>query len=337
MRTICLILFAFFVFSCVEGQRRRRRSPRSALSALDTPRLNQGPARFNMLGMGFTYLEGALPPCTHLRIWDSGATWNKIHKGPNEYDWSVLDAQVDRAQGKYITYVIGSTPTWAAKAVQPHYKDWVGGPGSNSVPRNMADFTNFVQQLAQRYKGRIRAYEVWNEPQLVEFFFPYSDIPTLVGMTVAARNVIRRIDPNALVLSASIIPRPSSGGMRKASLYLRELARHNWPVDGISAHIYPESGRGADRWLELARDMMSTLRRLGTPTRLMRRVWVTETLFGLLGDAPADMATTVRDMYNGAKQLGITQIYWYAWNRPDLKGSLLADGSPTFTAIMQNQ
>ena len=70
-------------------------------------------------GMGFNDLSGwPGDGITHIRIWDSGAAWCNIHKGVDDYDWSVLDAEVAQAQAIYpgvqFTYAIGGTPAWLA-------------------------------------------------------------------------------------------------------------------------------------------------------------------------------------------------------------------------------
>lgn len=224
--------------------------------------------------------------------------------------------------------------------------------GSNSVPRDLNDFETFITNLVQRFAGRIQAYEIWNEPQSATFLYvcffalfffvffliallqPIQDSPVLAQMTAAAYRIIKRIDPRALVLSASVLPRPGSGGMQRAGHYLRALKRLGWPVDVFTVHIYPESGLGAKRWVQLLKITQRGFQMLRAPTKPL---WVTETLFGLNGSAPSDMTTTVNEMYDEAKRLGVGNIYWYAWNRPDLGGSLIADGTPTWTAILASQ
>ena len=130
-----------------------------------------------MIGMGFTGgVDEAWPSeVTHVRLWDQGVHWGAIHTAPDTYDWSVLDALVAKAAGKTIVYVIGACPRWLAKYPDnPHYAPWLG-PGSNSMPYSLDEANKFAWNLATRYKGRIKAYEVWNEPQLADFLYPYND------------------------------------------------------------------------------------------------------------------------------------------------------------------
>ena len=287
-----------------------------------------------MIGMNFSggFLEPWPDEVTHVRLWDNGIAWKDIHLGPDNYMWGALDAFVEKAAGKHITYVIGATPRWLAKYPdQPHYAPWLG-PGSNSMPYSLDEANKFAWNLATRYKGRIKAYEVWNEPQLADFLYPYNDTEcnALASMTKRFYSTIKACDPAALVLAASVLPRESSGGMNKARRYLSAMQRKDWNVDAFTCHIYPEVGYWAPRWKSMLSDTASTLQSMGAPTS---KLWITETLLGLLGPALTDAAaidTAVKAIYEGD---GGRFVFWYAWNRPDLGGTLINDASPTWTSI----
>jgi len=60
-------------------------------------------------------------------------------------------------------------------------------------------------------------------------------------MTARAYSTIHSINPGAMVLSASMLPRASSGGMSKAQMYLDAIAANGWNVDAFATHIYPDN------------------------------------------------------------------------------------------------
>jgi hypothetical protein len=288
-----------------------------------------------MIGMHVTTAAGwdALPAeVTHLRLWDVGVTWRDIHVGPDSYNWTRLDSLVDKAGGRHLTYVIAATPAWLAKYPEnPHAAPWLG-KGSNSMPWSVEEFNKFVWNLATRYKGRIRAYEVWNEPQLADFLYPYTDAEcnTLATMTKRAYRTIKECDPDALVLAASVLPRDSSGGMKRAGRYLSALARKDWPVDAFTCHIYPEPGTWGPRWRTMLDDVIAGLKARSAPTS---RIWITETAFGLLAPAITDAEAidkAVRAVYDAA---GKRFVHWYAWDRPDLGGPLIAGHTAAWSSI----
>lgn len=265
---------------------------------------------------------------SHIRLWDCGVHWGAIHLGPGRYDWDKLDRLVNLANGRHLTYVLAGTPRWLAlNPGQAGYAPWLG-EGSNSQPADLAHWREFVHAVAARYKGRIHAYEVWNEPALREFWWPYnrSTLSTLAVMTTAAKDQIRRVDPVVPVLAASILPRPSSGGMKRSRLYLEALKSRHWPVDGMTVHIYPEPGKGWLRWHWMLMQTKATLRRMGAP----RRLWVTESMFNLLGPEDQRIPAWMRRV-----QKSKANVWWYAYNRPDLKGNLIKEHTPVWDALKE--
>jgi hypothetical protein len=187
------------------------------------------------------------------------------------------------------------------------------------LPYDIDEFNKFVWNLTTRYKGKIKAYEIWNEPQLVDFMYPYTlkNRNKLATMTWRANKTIKSIDPQALVLGASILPRKSSGGMRRAKRYLRALKRKGWPVDRMAVHIYPEIGSGTLQWASYLADAKIAIKSLGGPTR----VWVTETNYNLVGPVidGQEAWDLVKDTYRYA---GNHPIFWYSWNKTEYLGGL---------------
>jgi hypothetical protein len=287
-----------------------------------------------MIGMNFTNLMEPWPKeGTHGRIWDIGVTWKDIHLAPNIYDWTRLDLVVEKMErmGMNITYVVGATPKWLAKYPNnPHYAPWLG-EGSNSMPYDIEEFNRFIWNISVRYKGRIHNYEIWNEPQLADFLYPYvpAELNTLATMTKRAYNTIKRNDQTAKVLGASVLPRPSSGGMKKATKYLDAMKLKGYPVDVWTCHIYPEGNNSqAAVWIDNYNAVRNEIASRKTGTN---RIWVTETGLGLLQDPiPSDKCFQyTKRIYEHMN----SHVFWYAWNRPDLGGAYIGDNSPQWNAI----
>lgn len=287
-----------------------------------------------MIGMNFTNLMEPWPKeVTHGRIWDIGVTWRDIHIAPNFYIWDRLDEIVSKMEsmGMNITYVVGATPLWLAKYPNnPHYATWLGA-GSNSMPYDIEEFNRFIWNLSARYKGRIHNYEIWNEPQLADFLYPYhtAELNTLATMTKRAYNTIKRNDQVARVLGASILPRPSSGGTKKAAKYLDAMKLKDYPVDIWTCHIYPEgTASQAAIWIDNYNAVRNEIvsRKTGT-----NKIWVTETGLGLLEDPiPANKCFQYTERIYAHMN---SPVFWYAWNRPDLGGAYIGDNSPQWNAI----
>ncbi|MEJ2211056.1 MAG: cellulase family glycosylhydrolase, partial [Anaerolineae bacterium] len=133
-------------------------------------------------------------------IRDAGFTWVKQWfawrdiegKGRGQYDWSTADRIVQQTQEFGLKLIVRVD----------HQPDWAGPP-----PGNINDFANFLSTMASRYKGRIQAYQVWNEPNLArEWGNKAPSAGEYTQMLKKAYNAIKAADPNAIVVSAGMAP-----------------------------------------------------------------------------------------------------------------------------------
>jgi hypothetical protein len=237
----------------------------------------------------------------------------------------------------YVKIVINllGCPLWLAKYPDnPGYAPWLG-PGSNSMPTDMDEFNKFIWNLATRYNGVINFFEIWNEPQLNDFFYPYNtaELDDLATMTQRAFNTIHSINPSAMVISSPMLPRASSGGMAKAQKYIDAIKAKGWNVDAFATHIYPNNGEGVAEWRSMAEDCQATLKASGAPNT---KLWVTETYYNLLGPIiPEDSAQAYIDgTYQACSEIGIAQLYWYGWDQgANLGGLQISAESAAWAAI----
>lgn len=271
-----------------------------------------------MLGMNFTQLETDWPRVDWVRIWDIGCDWSRIQSARHEYDWTRLDAVVGKAEavGAKIVYVMHGTPRFLAENPNnDHTAPWMP-PGSNSIPKDVDVWNEFAWEVASRYKGRIHAYEIGNELQLADFLHPWNDYTRGVWarMTKRAYRTIKAVDPDALVIGASVLPRKSSGGMKRGDLWLSALKKEGWPVDAMACHIYPTVGENYPEWAAYFQEVKSSVKAKGGPSK----VWVTETLFDLLGPPMTDAKS--QNITRKVREKHAGYVFFYAYDRPDLGG-----------------
>jgi outer membrane protein assembly factor BamB len=80
---------------------------------------------------------------------------------------------------------------------------WATDGGHTGMPTDTQAFANFMRQVATRYRGRVSAYEVWNEPNLAHESGGKPGDPAVYLATLqAAYPAIKQADPCALVLAA---------------------------------------------------------------------------------------------------------------------------------------
>ncbi|MDT5081593.1 MAG: polysaccharide biosynthesis protein PslG [Mycobacterium sp.] len=119
--------------------------------------------------------------------------WAGVEPIENTYDWSTVDYMVNAAdsRGMGVLGVLNSSPSWA---VAPGDQPISGAPAS---PDAYGDFAGLV---AQRYAGKVGAYEIWNEPNAFMFYSPKPDPAAYTELLKAAYPAIKAADPNATVI-----------------------------------------------------------------------------------------------------------------------------------------
>jgi hypothetical protein len=108
----------------------------------------------------------------------------------------------------------------------------------------MEDFGDFVYALVDRYKGRIQAYEIWNEPNLArEWGNKQPNAAEYVKMLEVAYKAAKKADPNALILSAGLSPTTASGAIATPDVeFLKQMyaagAKDYFDLLGVHAAGY---------------------------------------------------------------------------------------------------
>lgn len=256
-----------------------------------------------------------------LRLWDAGVTWAELQPTNGPVNWGPLDAIVNRARAngyKNILYVFGSTPSWAAS----------GGPVT-SYPSNDSYYLDYVAQVARRYKGKIKAYQTWNEADLPDF---YTGSPeSLAKLTAKTYKVIKKIDRKAMVAAAGLVPRPGRFGRGSfEDRYLSTLRKEGWPTDAFIVSMYPENENPSLR-LKYTNIARKALKRQKAPTK---QLWESEANYASSSLQPFPDATQMRLVartYIDSMAYGLDRVYWYSWTQDwaPLGVRMTVDGIPT--------
>ncbi|MCP9273812.1 beta-galactosidase [Mycolicibacterium arenosum] len=123
--------------------------------------------------------------------------WAGVQPAKGVYDWQLIDRMVDGAarHGLSVLATLNATPSWA---VTP------GTPILSGRPRSPAEYGEFAAAAADRYRGRITAYEIWNEQNAVTFYTPRPDAAGYVALLKAAYPAIKAADPHAVVVTGGL-------------------------------------------------------------------------------------------------------------------------------------
>ncbi len=130
--------------------------------------------------------------------WAKGlVNWATVEPKRGKFRWVDPDNVVKAFGDQHLKILmrIHGTPDWAKPA-----KTILSQP-----PDDLADFGTFLTAVATRYRGKIAAYEIWNEPNLTyEWGNQSPDPTTYTAMLKTAYQAIKQADPDALVISGGL-------------------------------------------------------------------------------------------------------------------------------------
>ena len=156
-------------------------------------------------------------------------------------------------------------------------------------------FGEFARRAAERYRGRVSRWAIWNEPNLVNWLTPVREMPELYRrLYEAGYAAIRAVQPDAQILIGETAPYVRRGDGMAPLRFLRELvaggplradgyAHHSYDFEAPPERAYPGEANvtlgSIDRLLRLL-DTLGAAGSLTTPEREPLDVWITE--FGYL-------------------------------------------------------
>ncbi len=202
--------------------------------------------------------------------------WWEIEPTKEQFIWQAADEAVAGAEyyGLNLVVRLDKQPDWAnVQPLQP------GRP-----PVDLVEYDRWVRIVAERYKGRVPAYIIWNEPNLAEEWAGLPPDPAAyVEVLKVGYRAVKETDPAALVVSAGLAPTNTrdetalDDRLFLEAMYAQGAADY---FDVLGVHAYgfgypPDDPRDAHDGLNLARieDLREIMVRFGDDEK---PVWITE-------------------------------------------------------------
>lgn len=210
--------------------------------------------------------------------------WDAIEEEPGTYNWGFWDDLVDEAQRQGITLIpyVCYTPRWLGTSETDYWHE---------PPSDLAAFGRFMNVIVKRYKGKIKSWELWNEPDLQAYWL--GSAAQFAEMVKEGARQVRKADPEAVVVL---------GGMSNGRGPFFDTIMKRYDVGGyfdvINVHGYHETWHPevAEAYPERLHGMMELMPKIGPKPDL----WLAE--FGY---------SDYRFKPNQVSQWGVDAVYDY--------------------------
>lgn len=251
------------------------------------------------------------------RLWDANVQWTHLQPTRETWKFDKLDRYAELAGSNNVSLLLplGLSPRWAS--ARPREQS-AYGEGRAAEPAEIEDWRVYVRTVAQRYKGKINAYEIWNEPNDRHFFS--GTTAKLVELTCEAYRVLKNIDSTILVVS------PAYTGGQNIGKLEEFLAKGGGScIDVVAYHLYVPLGPPEAIPALIVR-IRQAMKRQGLghlPLWNTETGWLIENTDGtregklpkdwLRVDSERSAAFVVRS-YLLSSAFGVERFYWYAWD-----------------------
>lgn len=149
---------------------------------------------------------------SHVRV---DVSWAILEQdGKRRYSsWllSRLDHVVSAANSRGLRLVLMLlwSPCWASSAPDSVKQGcsglwWERGEVHSYPPAEASHYADAIGYLASRYRGRVAAWEVWNEPNFSQFFTTPAKASEYAKIVKAAYPAVKASDPSSKVLAGSL-------------------------------------------------------------------------------------------------------------------------------------
>lgn len=223
-----------------------------------------------------------LAPTSYVRF---EANWPSIETSKGSFTWTLYDRLLEDVESRGLSLILVPlrTPAWARS-----------GGTADSPPTLNSDFGDFCTALVNRYRpggtaGRnVDVWEIWNEPNLQQFWGGTPNVTKYAGMLTAAYDAIKAVDPSATVLTGGLAPYGQYGESTSAGVnpktYLEGIyaAGAGSKFDGLGVHTYTSVDvhdyelSAYSGWSDLESNPVNYRTILAANGQSSKAIWVTE-------------------------------------------------------------
>ncbi|GMO63045.1 MAG: hypothetical protein Ta2A_10000 [Treponemataceae bacterium] len=234
--------------------------------------------------------------------------WNDIERSDGVWNFAGFDriVEANNKRGRKMLGVLAFDTSWLHEL----YGGKTDAISAQELPRYLA----YVEKVVTRYKGKVEAWEIWNEPNVSVRFWTGS-AKDFYALSKAAAAKIRECDPNAKIVAGAF--------WRVPARFIENMFAYGAfaDVDAISFHPYAVNPAAVahqyDKFAALTKKM-----------HFSGEIWVTEIGYPTGGMYPnrvseKKLGSYIRDTFTALALRGARVIVWY-----HLKDNFTKDAIP---------
>ncbi|MFH1777525.1 MAG: endo-1,4-beta-xylanase [Candidatus Omnitrophota bacterium] len=184
-------------------------------------------------------------------------SWNEIEIKKGVFDFKRYDyiVKVCRQNNIEILGILGYTAPWTGQA-------W------NDAPQDETLFLNYVQIVVDRYKGSVKYWEFWNEPDTPIYWNPQDEMKTYTHLLKKVYATIKKTEPSAVVVLGGLVKNPYFSLKR----ILSSGGENYFDIFNVHPYVAPQGSNGLKKITSLLKNIAKEFDK----RNLNKKIWITE-------------------------------------------------------------
>jgi len=182
--------------------------------------------------------------------------WAKTEKVKGVYDFTWLDTIIDDALGRGLNILL---ETGYGNTVYKGGGGWDLAGGFPTSEEGLAAWDRWVEAMAERYKGKVRDWAMWNEPDINKKHTPED----IAAFNIRTAEIIKRVIPDARIAGLSL----ASSSPKLLESCLKALAEKG-KVDLFHWFIYHGYDFNPDSTYQKVEELKATLAKYSTKAKM---------------------------------------------------------------------
>ncbi len=184
--------------------------------------------------------------------------WNDIEPAPGRFSFEPYDRIGEELTRNNIGIL----------AILDYSADWTA-PRWNSPPRRDEDFVAFCRKVANRYKHRIKYWEIWNEPDSPAYWHPQDGMKRYTRLLKKSAAGIKEADASVHIVLGGL----TAQGYYALNRIYSQGGKDAFDIVNIHPFVDPLTPNALDRIRNLHENIRRLMRRYGDQDK---KIWFTE-------------------------------------------------------------